>query len=270
MPMKPQLVICDVDGTLIEPSEQITPYFDELAQLLEENQVRFTIASGRCYDQLLPYIRKLNIREPVIINNGGGARQNSGPLWDELFDARLVRDAILAADKLDMAIFMCEGDTELAYRHNAYIQRDIDNFGRYNRFYIPLASEWETLRFEKVMITDPEKPGHVERILPYLEPYRELLQIYQYDSRHLDIMKAGVTKGGAITRLEKHLGIAPENIMAIGDSLNDMEMLRETGISVAVGNAKEELKRQADYVCQAGYTAGVVEAVRRFCLKDRE
>ncbi|MDE7221119.1 MAG: Cof-type HAD-IIB family hydrolase [Oscillospiraceae bacterium] len=268
--MKPQLVICDVDGTLIDPTEQITPYFDELAQLLQENQVRFSIASGRCYDQLLPYIQKLDIREPVIINNGGGARQNGEALWDELFEARLVREAILAADKLDMAIFMCGGNSELAYRHNAYIQRDIDNFGRYNHFHIPLASEWETLRFEKVMITDPEKPGQVERILPYLEPYRDLLQVYQYDSRHLDIMKAGITKGGAIARLAKRLGIAPENIMAIGDSLNDVEMLREVGTGVTVGNAKEEVKRQADHVCQAAYTAGVVEAVRRFCTNERE
>lgn len=268
--MKPQLVICDLDGTLIDPTERITPYFDELAHLLRENRVRFSLASGRCYDQLLPYIRKLEICEPVIINNGGGARQNGGALWDELFEARLVRDAVLAADKLDMAIFMCGGDTELAYRHNAYIQRDIDNFGRYNWFHIPLASEWETLRFEKVMITDPEKPGRVERILPYLEPYRELLQIYQYDSRHLDIMKAGVTKGGAIVRLGERLGIAMENVMVIGDSLNDVEMLREAGTGAAVGNAKEELKRQADYVCQASYTAGVVEAVRRFCTDDRE
>lgn len=269
MSKKPKLIICDVDGTLIDRSEQITPYFDQLAQLLEEYQVRFTIASGRCYEHLQLYLEKLKVQEPVIINNGGGARQQGKALWDEKFEAKLVRAAIEKANEMDMAIFMCDGDTELAYRHNAYIQRDIDKFGRYNRFYIPLPGDWETLRFEKLMITDPDSPGRVDEVLEYLKPYQDVLNIYRYDARHLDIVKKGVSKGGGIARLARRMGIDLSEIMAIGDSLNDAEMLKEVGIGVAVGNAKEELKAQADYVCTACHTAGVIEAVQKFCVDNR-
>ena len=233
MSRKPQLIICDVDGTLIDRTEAITPYFDELARLLEEHHLRFTLASGRCYDHLRHYVEKLRIQEPVIINNGGGARVNGTALWDEMFPATLVKDAILKANEMDMAIFMCDGDDELAYRHNAYIQRDIDMFGRYNRFYIPLPGDWETLRFEKLMITDPDSPGRVDEVLEVLLPHQDVLNIYRYDDR------------------------------------NDAELFQTAGLRAAVGNAKDALKAQADYVCTATHTAGVIEAVRHFCAGER-
>lgn len=269
MSRKPQLIICDVDGTLIDRTEAITPYFDELARLLEEHQLRFTLASGRCYDHLRHYVEKLRIQEPVIINNGGGARVNGTALWDEMFPATLVKDAILKANEMDMAIFMCDGDDELAYRHNAYIQRDIDMFGRYNRFYIPLPGDWETLHFEKLMITDPDSPGRVDEVLELLLPHQDVLNIYRYDDRHLDIVKKGISKGGAVLRLAGTLGVHPDDILAIGDSLNDAELFQTAGLRAAVGNAKDALKAQADYVCTATHTAGVIEAVRHFCARER-
>lgn len=267
MTVKPKLVICDVDGTLIDPTQRITPYFDELAELLHTGGVRFTLASGRSTAQMQQYMDKLDIREPVLINNGAGARQAGKALWDETFDAMCVKRAILKANEMDMAIFMCEGDDELIYRHNAYIQHEIDEFQRYNHFYIPLEREWPQLRFEKVMITDPKKPGFVDEVLPQLEAFRSQLNVYRYDDRHLDIVKKGVSKGGAILRLAKLLGIAPEEIMAIGDSLNDMEMFQTVGLGVAVGNAKPELKARAGYCCERSYTAGVIEAVKKFCMQ---
>lgn len=263
---KPKLVICDVDGTLIDPTQQITPHFDELAALLHDSQVRFTLASGRSTAQLQQYIDKLGISEPVLINNGAGARQQGRALWDEKFDAMCVKRAILKANEMDMAIFMCEGDDELIYRHNAYIQHEIDEFQRYNHFYIPLEREWPQLRFEKVMITDPRKPGLVDEVLPELRMAEPQLTVYRYDDRHLDIVKKGVSKGGAIIRLAKLLGIAPDEIMAIGDSLNDVELFQAVGFGVAVGNAKPELRAYAGYCCENSYTAGVIEAVKKYCM----
>ena len=264
--IKPELIICDVDGTLIEPSEELTPAFDELHDLIRKNGLRFTLASGRSTDQLRKFLNKLEITEPVIINNGGGARQNGEPLWDEFLDPLSVKRAVMEADKLDMAIFMCDGDHETAYRHNAYIQREIDVFGRYNCFYIPLESEWPSVRLEKVMITDPQKPGRVDEILRWLEPYSDRLNVIRYDDRHLDIMKRGVTKGGAVERIADYLKISLDSIMAVGDGANDVEMMQKVGLAVSVANASPVLKAHMNYSCQESYTYGVIEAIRKFCL----
>lgn len=263
--MAPRLIITDIDGTLIDRSEAINPSFDELAQLIDQHKLNFTIASGRNYGLLQVYINKLGITAPVIINNGAGARQGDTLLWDEILDPLSVKPAILRADALDMAIFMCTGSRETVYRHNAYIQHEIDVFERYNHFYIPLQREWPTLQLQKVMITDPQKPGRIDEIIKELEPYGDKLNVIRYDDRHIDIMKKGVTKGGAVARLAQLLNIPLAQAMAIGDGENDIEMLCEVGIGVAVGNAKDVLKQHADYVCQESHTAGVVEAVRKFC-----
>lgn len=253
-----------MDGTLIDRSERITPIFNELAELIQQHEIRFTIASGRCLDQVQIYIDTLGIAEPVIINNGAGARQSGVPLWDIYMNPMAVKKAILKADEMDMAIFMCTGDSETVYRHNAYIQREIDVFGRYNHFYIPLESEWPALKLEKLMITDPEKPGRLDRILPFFSAHSEELTVVQYDARHLDVMAKGVGKEKAVKRLAEHLNIPLSDVMAIGDSDNDLEMLLEVGTGVAVGNAKEHLKEFADFVCEASNTNGVIEAIRRF------
>lgn len=261
----PRLVFCDVDGTLIDSSEAITPAFDELKQLIEENQVRFSLASGRSYDQLKMYVDKLGIKTPVLINNGAGARISGRVLWDDFFPAHYVKEAVQEADRMDMAVFMCDGDHEAAYRHNPYIQREIDVFGRYNHFHIPLESEWQTMEFQRVMITDPQKPGRVDRLLPYLEPFAEQLTIIRHDDRHIDVMHKGISKGSALRRLAEHEKVTMEEIMVIGDGLNDMEMMEQAGIGAAVANACEPLKEIAGYVCREKNTYGVIEAVRRFC-----
>lgn len=267
MKKKPKLILCDIDGTLIDSTQAITPAFDELKQLIRKNNICFSLASARSLELQQMYIDALEIKSPLLINNGAGAREDGRVIWDEFLPPLCVKDAVMAANERDMAIFFCWGDTETVYRHNAYIQREIDLYNRYNHFYIPLASEWPALKLERVMITDPEKVGRVDEILPFLEPYKDQLQIVRNDARHLDVMKKGITKGSSIKRLAEYLGIDLEDVMAIGDGINDIEMIRMVGTGVAVGNACLELKQAADYVCEANNTYGVIEAVRRFCAE---
>lgn len=261
----PKLIVCDVDGTLIDRSEAITTAFDELEQMIKKNRLCFSFASGRCLDQLQKYINTLHITSPVIINNGAGARYGGAVLWDDFLDPMCVRSAIIEANAMDMAIFFCNGNSEVAYRHNAYIQHEIDTFGRYNRFHIPLKNEWPHLKLEKVMITDPQTPGRIDSIVEVLCSFGGELNVIRYDNRHLDVMRSGVNKGGAVRRLASMLNVPLEAVMAIGDGENDIEMLKAVGIGVAVGNAKDELKTHADYVCTQPHTAGVIEAVQKFC-----
>lgn len=266
MKKKPKLILCDIDGTLIDSTQAVTPAFAELKTLITENRLRFSLASARSLELQQMYIDALEIKTPLLINNGAGARENGKVIWDEFLPPLYVKDAVMAANERDMAIFFCWGDRETVYRHNAYIQREIDLYNRYNHFYIPLASEWPSLKLERVMITDPEKNGRIDEIIPFLEPYADQLEIVRNDARHLDIMQKGITKGSSIKRLAKYLHIGLEDIMAIGDGINDIEMIRMVGTGVAVGNACEELKQAADYVCGANNTYGVIEAVRRFCV----
>ena len=81
----------------------------------------------------------------------------------------------------------------------------------------------------------------------------------------MDIVPKGCTKAAGVARLASILGIPEKESMAVGDSFNDQEMLKQAGVGVAVNNAVEKLKDTADYVCREKYLDGVMEAVEKFC-----
>ena len=130
MAARPKLIISDVDGTLIDHSEVMATDFKRLARMIKEHNIPFTLASGRCYSELKPFISSLNIDLPIIANNGAGAYRREETLWGYHMNSLHVRAAIEYADKLDMVIIMGNGIVERAYRHNAYIQNQIDRFKR--------------------------------------------------------------------------------------------------------------------------------------------
>lgn len=81
---------------------------------------------------------------------------------------------------------------------------------------------------------------------------------------YFEIVKKGVSKGNALKRLKKYLGIRDEEVVTIGNHMNDKELLEEGFIGVAVANAVDGLKNVADSVTKGEYEEGVIEVIRRF------
>ena len=86
-----------------------------------------------------------------------------------------------------------------------------------------------------------------------------------YDTNFaLHITDPTVDKGSSLVRVAHDMGVEPQEIMAVGDSENDLEFLKVAGLKVAVANAEPELKDMADYVAEKPYGDGVKEALERF------
>ena len=83
----------------------------------------------------------------------------------------------------------------------------------------------------------------------------------------LEIIDSSVNKGVALSALAEHFGIDQQNVMAIGDSFNDLEMIQYAGVGVAMGNARPEIKEQADIVTVTNEEDGVAEAIERYVLR---
>lgn len=79
-------------------------------------------------------------------------------------------------------------------------------------------------------------------------------------------MREGVHKMAGLKRLLKGLGLGPENIIAFGDSGNDVEMITQAAIGVAMGNGKKELQQAADYVSPCSWEDGIAEALHTLQL----
>lgn len=93
--------------------------------------------------------------------------------------------------------------------------------------------------------------------------YRENIEIYDSNFA-LHLTNKGVNKGSSLKILCENSGIDVKNVMAIGDSENDIDFLKVAGIKVAVANADEELKNNSTYICKKPYGDGVAEAIDKF------
>ena len=264
----PKLIVSDVDGTLLDKSEGYSSEFEKLAELIQNYGLPFTLASGRSPDMIAEIVEKLHITLPVIVSNGAAAITRTGCIWNDYFNPMQIKEAVLTANSLDMAIIMDDGEGEAAYRHNAYIQEQIEKYNRYNRFYIPLEREWPDLKLQKLLIIDPEQEGRIDVVLDKLEPYKDDLNIIRYNDRSADIMPKTASKGKALKRLADQLNIDLEDILVFGDEQNDIEMFDLAGVGAAVQNAVPELKKHADYICKHDVAGGVLEAIETFCALE--
>lgn len=262
-----QLIVCDVDGTLIGTDRTEPKELDILAEWIERYQLPFTIASGRIPSRIEGLVKRLHLKLPVIGCNGACALQGDDYLWNDFLPAECLKEGIETADRLGMSVVFTDGKKEWAYRKTPWVRDLMENYGRYDGIWKPEGKEWETIQMQKVLIAGGKREGG-ELVLKKLLPYKEVLNLVQYEDGVLDITTKSSDKGTGVKRLAKLLHIPAQNIMAIGDHKNDMGMIQFAGIGAAVGNGTEELKQCADYVCNKELAAGVLEAVRAFCLSE--
>jgi HAD superfamily hydrolase (TIGR01484 family) len=113
-----------------------------------------------------------------------------------------------------------------------------------------------------------EEP-QLDRLQAELTPlYRGKVHIVKSKPHFLEFSHINATKGDALAYLAHHFGVKREEIMAVGDSFNDIEMLEYAGVGVVVANAREEIKKIANYITSKPYGEGVVEALERYVLGD--
>lgn len=259
-----KLIVSDIDGTLIDTNEELKEEFHKLKSFVKENNIPFTLATGRCYDEVHDFINEFEVDLPIVVNNGAGAVKDGDFLWETTMKASILRQAIEYADELDMVIVTSDGISNKSYRHNDYIRNQIEKFGRYEEIYKPEGGEWDTANIQKLLIIDPLPEGRIDSVLEKLEPYKDMLNIVKYNDRSVDIMPASTNKAEGVLNIARILNIDLKNIMAIGDAKNDIEMINMVGVGVAVSNADPKLKEVADYVCDYPNAGGVLQAIKKF------
>ena len=262
---KVRLVVSDVDGTLVGADCVMGEGIRQLSQLLSENHIAFTLASGRPMGMLEEYRKALGITLPVVASNGAAGHDGEKFIWEELLPTEAVKRTAEEADCMGLAVFLTDETTEGVYRQNDYIRRKSQESGLYKHLIHPKGEEWDRIRLQKLMIIDPDSPGRCDRIRPLLEEEKNRIHVVRYGSRCFEAMPEGCSKGTGIAKLAKYLGISQKEILVIGDNANDLDMFSAAGFRAAVGNAEAVLKEQADYVCRGETVYGVIEAVKRFC-----
>ena len=265
--MTVRLLLVDLDDTLLGSDLEVSAANRRALDAAAERGVRVTLASGRMHRSMRPYAEALGITLPLIAYNGALARPPAGPaLWHTPLAnaaALALLDRLAAYDVtvhlyLDDRLYVARMDSRsLAYAANARVA--VEPVGDLAAF---LAGGAPT---KLLAAGDPALLAGLRSSLG--AEFAGRAEIVTSKSHYLEFMAPGVSKAAALVRLAAFLGVAVTETMAIGDGPNDLGMLAQAGVGVAVANAPPEVLARASHVVAASDRDGVAEAVARFILE---
>jgi len=250
-----RLIAIDIDGTLLNSHVQISQGNLTALRRAHEAGVEIILVTGRRHAFALPVAEALGFPLWLISSNGAVTKSLSGELFHrDILSAATVRklldwmdeyraNAVVTFDRDDQGALAIERADEL----NASISRWMEKNAAFISRYVPL---------ETCLVTDPIQAmfcgslarmrGAQERLSASGMEHEISVLRTEYEKRDLtiiDVLNYGCSKGHAVERWANRRGIKPEQVVAIGDNYNDVEMLEFAGLPVIMGNACEELLR---------------------------
>jgi len=261
-----QLVIADVDGTLVTQEKVLTERAREAVRKMVAACIPFTITSGRPPLGMKMLIEPLRLKDPIAAFNGGVfVRPDLSVLHQHLLPQAAARSAsqIIAQHGLD--VWLYTGQDWFVRRSQApHVDRE----------------EW-TVKFPpKVASSYDGLLGQAAKLVGVSDDYAAVARCEQDVQKqcgsqvsasrsqpyYLDVTHPKANKGEVVTVLSEMLRIPPERIATIGDGPNDVLMFRKSGISIAMGNASDEVKKAAKFVTASNQEEGFAQAMERFVL----
>ena len=267
-----RVIATDMDGTLLDPKGQLDlPRLEKILDKLDQCDIRFVIATGNEVHRMRQLLGHLAERVVLVVANGARIFENN-----ELIQAQTWDDAMV-----DKALGHFKGrecqDQFVVTAMNGGFVKEGTVFTELDKFMTPEMIEKLYQRMNFVDEFDSSLFGGVlkmsmvvgeERLDSVLQEVNDLFdgRVRAVSSGYgcIDILQDGIHKAWGLVELLKRWNLKPEQIMAFGDSENDIEMLELAGISYAMENAEESVKRVATKVAPANSQAGVYKVLENW------
>lgn len=264
--MQIDAIVTDLDDTLLTPEAKISPYTLDVFTRAMAQGIRIIPASGRAAFSMQPFVQQMNTGSPYIASNGAQI-MNADHTAMEVFTISAERArALVRYFKANQFYVQC-------YQGNYfYFENDLEisaNYTRSTGLHGFAVGDLEAfIDFETPKLLSVQQPDQVARLYPLIQ--KEFPDITFTISKpiFLEAEPTGVSKGSSLQRLASRIGLTPEHTLVFGDSLNDMTMLAFAHHSVAMGNAREEVKRAARHICLTNAEDGVARFVDQHVLQS--
>ncbi len=274
-----KLIAIDIDGTLLTPTGQITPRVRAAIRAAQQAGVIVTLATSRRYMGTKAVAEALGLALPLIIYDGGlvvhhpsRAIMYSRPMVPEV-SARVIE--IFQRQGVQPVAQPCENDQcvleEVWTGPASYDQPELATYlsiapERVRRLSFAQLCSGEQA-FLRVVAFASE--AAVQRLIPEISQLPcswHTLAGGGYNSAELAVMHATTSKASGVAALAAHFQISLAEVMALGDNNNDIAMLREVGLGVAMGQASPAVQAAADVVTASNLQDGVALAIERYVL----
>ncbi|KRK78668.1 Cof-type HAD-IIB family hydrolase [Companilactobacillus nodensis] len=264
---KLKLVATDMDGTFLNSQSNYgAESFAKVHQLMDQNDVRFVVASGNQYYQLRSFFEEYP--ETIYVSeNGALITYQDEEYWSSSFDEDSYLKVIDLAEQIpDLELVVCG-------KNSAYVLKSISDelFEDINHYYFKLkrVSDFREVDDEVLKFASNCPDDVTEKLVDELTVGLSGVAT-PVSSGHgsIDIIKPGVNKATGLNKLSDILHIKPEEMCAFGDGGNDIEMLDYVGDGVAMNNATDDVKEIADHVTKSNDNNGVINYVQRLLNKE--
>lgn len=242
-----KLIALDMDGTLLTEEKTISEENRQAILEAVESGVTVMFATGRGIQSAYPYVEELGLTSPIVTVNGGEVWSRPGELHRRRpLDTELV--------------FRLR---ELALQYDSwYWSYSVNGVFNKERWLDDQAANEQTwLKFGYYT----EDTGILAAIRKELESW-DRFELTNSHPFNIELNPKGVSKASGLHDVCAMLGITMSQAIAMGDSLNDIAMIREAGLGVAMGNAQDEVKRIADIVTDGNEEHGVAKVIREYVL----
>ncbi len=260
-----KLVATDIDGTILGGSFQFSKAVISCVNKLTQQGVKVVLVTGRMHEAALKLAKELGLTTPIVSYQGGLIKTQDGQtLYERTLDPERAKEVIKWAKENNNHINLYMDDV-------LYVENDNIAIKRYTgERYIPYkVCSFDGLTIEhvnKILAIDFNDAQKVTSWVNYLSKRMPELYIVKSTPYFCEISNSEAKKSCAVEFLQNYWGLKKEEILTIGDQNNDIELLKAGGVSVAMGNATDELKKYADYVTDSVDNDGFVKAIEKYCF----
>lgn len=264
-----KMIVTDIDGTILKKDFTISNDVINIIKELQKKNIKVVLATGRMYCAASKIAKMLDINTPLICYQGALIKNSYGDnktLYVDPVKPNLALEIlkVLKNKNIHTNLYLnddlfCENDNEIIknYTNKRLIPYsivdnllDLDLNNQVNKI---LAIDFDTKLIEN-LTNELQKQ------------YNNLLYIVRSTKNFCEISSKNSNKGTAVNFLSNLLNIKKEEILAIGDEDNDIDLLKSANIKVAMGNASDKLKQEANFITKSIDEDGFVFAVQKYCL----
>ena len=262
-----ELIASDLDGTLLDSDGILRERTIAAIQAAERLGVTFTISTGRMFSSAGKFARQAGVKVPIICYNGAMLCHLDG--------------TVISHDTLDMdvarrllAIFRERGTYVQSYVDDVLYVKDLHDseYQDYMKHYGIYACGIGDALYEpqapptKLLATTDNAEESALLMRELTERFKGSVYVTSSNSEFVEMMNPNVNKAKGLETLAGMLGIEMRRVMAIGDGENDVEMLRQAGLGVAMGNGRQHAKDAAQEVAPTNDDFGAAWAIEKFAI----
>ena len=275
-----KLLASDIDGTIIDKDNRISPYNIEVIKKLNNSNINFTLCTGKTYLMTKELCQKMNATYGVF---GNGTQIINLKTGEEILRNALRKEDIEKCIDIansnnlhvhiytDNKIISQSSLSYMAYRNYKLYKDNIDfeviedlrqyiNLNNPSILKLIISGNNDLCKIKQEILQNQNLA--VMQIKKYNE-YKDKIINEEYE--YLDIVPKSINKYNSLKRLCKYLNISNNEIMAIGDNINDIDMIENAAVGVAIGGSYEEVLKKASYVTKnSAKDGGFAEAVYKF------